>query len=336
MSFRTFLKEKWKFLFLQAGLTGFFCLILSLFHPAGMSYVLAISASTVVTIGALLFEYLPRKQFYGNAYQILEQLEQKQLLPELLDRPDFPDGEILYDLLKQSSKAMNDEIGKYQAEQEAYCQYVETWIHEIKTPIANVELICKNNPGDSGREITQELHRIEEYVEQALFYARSTNVEKDYLIKKTTLDDLAKTVVKKNAGQLIRLHCVPTMENLDIPVYTDAKWLEFILGQLIANSIKYRQEPMKLSFAGSEKENQVILRIQDNGMGIPTQDISRIFDKGFTGENGRIRGKSTGMGLYLCSTLCQKLRLQITVESALGQGTAFSIIFPKDKMSLLE
>lgn len=336
MRFTIFLKEKWKFLLLQTGLIMFFCLILSLFHPVRILYVICVVSIVLETCVVVLLEYLPRRKWYGDMYKTLQQLDKKYLLAELMDCPAFLDGMLLYDVLKTTSKSMHDEINKYQTEQEEYQQYIETWIHEIKTPIASTDMICKNHSEKINMMIRKELHRIDAYVEQALFYARSMNVEKDYLIKKVLLSDFVKSVVKKNAGQLINLYCVPVMENLDIPVYTDLKWLEFILGQLMSNSIKYRQEPMKLSFTGIEKENHVVLVVQDNGIGIPPQDINRIFEKGFTGENGRKFGKSTGIGLYLCYTLCQKMHLGITVTSTVGEGSKFEIIFPKNKLLLLE
>lgn len=336
MKFRIFLKEKWKFLLFQIFIIAFFSLILSLFKVVREIYIICIVVILLETLMILLFEYLPRRKWYGDIEGSLDQLEEKYLLSEFIDCPDFPDGIILYNILKKTSKSMNDEISKYEIEKEEYKQYIETWIHEIKTPIATVDMICKNHSDKINNTIQKELRKIDDYVEQALFYARSINVEKDYLIKKVLLADLVKVAVKKHASQLITLQCVPKMENLDIFVYTDMKWIEFIIGQLISNSIKYRQEFMKLSFIGMEKDNNVILIIKDNGIGIPQEEINRIFDKGFTGENGRKFGKSTGIGLYLCRELCKKMNLKITVESIVGQGTSFQIIFPKNKLLLLE
>ncbi|MCI5774212.1 MAG: sensor histidine kinase, partial [Erysipelotrichaceae bacterium] len=266
----------------------------------------------------------------------LEHLEQKRLLSDMITSPDFAEGMILYDILRQTNKYTNDEIAAYQKQQEEYRQYVETWIHEIKTPIAAAKMICDNADFAQKKAVANELRNIESFVEQALYYAKSTNVEKDYIIRKCNLLTLVKAAVKNHASQLILVHCTPSFNNLDHTVYTDHKWLEFILGQLIVNSIKYRQDPMQLAFSAEVKADHIILKIQDNGIGIPDQDLGKIFEKGFTGINGRKYGRSTGMGLYLCKVLAEKMNLKISVESQEKEGTLFKIFFPQNKFMLLE
>ena len=123
-------------------------------------------------------------------------------------------------------------------------------------------------------------------------------------------------------------------KNLDVRVYSDTKWLEFILHQLIINSIKYSKETeARIAVSAQEKENCCVLSVSDNGLGIPENELPRIFDKGFTGTNGRLRGKSTGMGLYICRKLCDKLGHSIGAESVYGSGTTISIVFPKSSMT---
>ena len=184
--------------------------------------------------------------------------------------------------------------------------------------------------------VKEELSRIDGYVEQALYYARSTNLEKDYMIREINLDNLVKETVKKYSKQLIAAKATPCFDNLAQTVYGDPKWLEFILGQLIANSIKYKKDTLRLTFSACEEQNHVLLSISDNGVGIPENELSRIFEKGFTGTNGRSYTKSTGIGLYLCRKLCNKMHLSISASSASGQGTTIQITFPKDSRLLLE
>ena len=184
--------------------------------------------------------------------------------------------------------------------------------------------------------VKEELSRIDGYVEQALYYARSTNLEKDYMIREIKLDNLVKETVKKYSKQLIAAKATPCFDNLAQTEYGDPKWLEFILGQLITNSIKYKKDSPKLTFSACEEKNHVLLSISDNGVGILENELSRIFEKGFTGSNGRNHAKSTGIGLYLCRQLCNKMHLSISASSENGQGTTMTITFPKDSRLLME
>ena len=127
-----------------------------------------------------------------------------------------------------------------------------------------------------------------------------------------------------------------TLGNLDFIVYTDEKWVKFMLTQLISNSVKYRGEGLELTFEAYETQGQVVLSISDNGIGIPLQDRKRVFDKGFTGENGRRFAKSTGIGLYVCKKLCDKMHMGITLASEVGEWTTVTLSFPKDKTVYLE
>lgn len=228
-------------------------------------------------------------------------------------------------------------MASYRRASNDYREYIETWVHEVKTPIASSRLMIENNKNEVTRSLETEISRIEGYVEQALFYTRSNSVEKDYIIKKVNLKEMISSCVKKNARALIESRISVQMQDLEEDVFTDAKWIDFIVGQILSNSIKYRrdQDPQIKIFA-EKKENSIRLSICDNGIGIPPQDIRRVFEKGFTGENGRRFTRSTGMGLYLCKKLCEKLGLSISLTSQVGQGTLIEILFPKSKMFLLE
>lgn len=187
------------------------------------------------------------------------------------------------------------------------------------------------------QSVEEELVHIEDYVEQALFYARSNTVEKDYIVKRILVKDIVSSVIKRNAKRLIEGKVSIVMNDLDAVVFTDPKWVEFILHQIVSNAVKYRSKKSpSLSFSVLEGENELHLRISDNGIGIPAQDISKVFDKGFTGANGRRYAKSTGLGLYLCRKLCRKLGLKIRLSSQVGTGTTVEVIFPKSEMFLME
>jgi signal transduction histidine kinase len=143
------------------------------------------------------------------------------------------------------------------------------------------------------------------------------------------LKTLVHGAVKSYSKQIIQANGVPEFENLDISLYADKKWCVFIIGQIIANSVKYCTGSLRLKFTGGTYEKGCYLLISDNGKGISEADLPRIFEKGFTGETGRCFTKSTGIGLYLCRKLCQKMNMDITAESAPGNGTTIKITFPK-------
>ena len=275
----------------------------------------------------MLIEYFFKAGYYNNLYDMLDDLDKKTLLSEIAPKPNFYEGLILYDVLKSTNKAMNDEIAKYSLSSAEYREYIELWVHEIKTPIAGAKLICENTGNNA---MLDSLQKIDRFVEQALFYSRSSAVEKDFIIKQAELKELINRALRKNAKSFIDNKISIETGNLDFTVPTDVKWTDFILEQILYNAVKYEGKRIKI-YAG-QNENSISLFISDDGIGIPKQDINRVFDKGFTGENGRKHAKSTGIGLYLCKKLCLKLGLNISASSEQGKGTSVEIIFPKSSM----
>ncbi len=334
MRWLTYLKDKALFVFLQFSSWVFLYFVLKLYHVNSYIITLVIVSVVFANILWLVFDFITRFRYYKRLEDHLKQLDKKQLIADILEKPFFLDAEILYDVIKETTKAMNDEIESYSIAQDEYREYIETWIHEVKTPISCIDLICKNNHSDVTRKIEEEIRRIDGYVEQALFYARSTDVASDYRIKKIELSNVVKRTIKKHSQQLIRSNVQLKLNLDDFHVYSDEKWLDFIIGQIISNSIKYKRDGLKLSFIASEQPDKVILSIKDTGIGIPESDVPKIFEKGFTGKNGREFAKSTGIGLYLCKKLCEKMYLGLEVYSAENEGTTVEIIFPKDRQIL--
>ena len=267
------------------------------------------------TIG-ILIEFYRKKTFYDTLKENMEQLEQKYLISEIIKEPSFAEGKILKSVIQDTGKSMLENVNKYKYIQQDYKDYIELWIHEVKLPIATSKLIIENNKNEVTKNIEEELDQIENYVEQALYYARSSTVEKDYYINKCILKDIVNTAILKNKSNLILNKINIELENLDLQVYTDSKWCIFILNQIIQNSIKYKKDGNSiLQINAKENKENVVLNIKDNGIGIKQEELEKVFEKGFTGTNGRIDGKkSTGMGLYLCKKLCEKLGLSIEIE----------------------
>lgn len=331
-----FLKDKIVFILAQIFMIIFISTLFKVLKISDQAAVLITFFIVITMTVVLLYEYLKKSHYYKRLYSIFDNMEKKQYIAQLLEEPDFVEAEILCDILKQATKAMNDEIAVQKIAEEEYKEYIETWIHEVKLPISCIDLICKNNNNEITQSIAEEVIRIDTFVEQALFYARSSVLEKDYFIRDIQLDMIVKSVVKKHSKQLISAKAELSFADLKFKVYSDPKWMDFILGQIISNSIKYRTGVFKLSFDAIENETQVILSIRDTGIGIAEKDLKRIFEKGFTGKNGRDFGKSTGIGLYLCKKMCNKMNLHIEISSEEGNGTCVSILFPKDKSIMFE
>lgn len=280
---------------------------------------------------SIVIEYFKKKKFYDNLLKILDELEEKYLITEIINTPNFLEGKILKNTLEQIDKSMLENVNKYKYMTEDYKEYIELWIHEIKIPIAASKMVIENNKNEVTKSIDEELDKVENYIEQALFYARSNTVEKDYYIRKVFLKEIVNESIKKNKSSLIQEKISINIHDLDLEVNTDNKWIVFILNQIIQNSIKYRkkEESVIEIYASQGKEN-VILYIKDNGIGIKQGEITRVFEKGFTGTNGRLSNKkSTEIGLYLCKKLCNKLGIGLELNSVQNEGTEVMLIFPQ-------
>lgn len=281
---------------------------------------------------SIIIEYFKRKKFYDNLLKMLEELDEKYLITEIIKTPNFLEGQIFKNSLEQIDKSMLENVNKYKYMTEDYKEYIELWIHEIKIPISASKMVIENNKNAITKSIDEELDKVENYIEQALFYARSNTVEKDYYIRKVFLKEIVTESIKKNKSSLIQEKISIDIHDLEIEVNTDNKWIVFILNQIIQNSIKYRKKENSVMeiYANQGKEN-VILYIKDNGIGIKQGEITRVFEKGFTGTNGRLSNKkSTGIGLYLCKKLCNKLGIGIELNSVQNEGTEVKLVFPKD------
>ncbi len=209
-------------------------------------------------------------------------------------------------------------------------------MHEIKTPIASAKLILENDDSNLSSRINYEMKRVEGFIEQVLYYARSSDVSKDYIIREFSLRDVVMKAVKNNSRDFINRNIKLNINKIEGNIFSDAKWIEFIINQIIINAIKFSiPNKGEVSISSKVNENNIVLTIKDNGVGINEKDIDRVFEKGFTGENGRNFGKSTGIGLYLCKKLCDKLGIGISLTSKEKIGTKVSIVFPKGKFNIL-
>lgn len=326
MSGKLFLKNQLPVILIN--LIGILSLVLFLIangNPVSVSFLVVVVWITVIIL-YFIIRYFTRKKYLCKLLEMAEQLEEKYLLPEVMEIPERADEDVFYRILKMSEKSMLEKIGGVQRERKEYKEYIEQWIHEVKTPITAMKLLCENNNSPFARQMLAELESVNRFTEQALYYARSEHTEKDYLIREIKLSDVVHSAIADNKYLLRQNNVVIIVENIDNNAYTDDKWVRFILNQLISNAIKYRIENPILRFFTAKENEQIFLSIEDNGMGISESDLSRIFEKGFTGQNGRLIQSSTGIGLYLCKRLCDKLGIGLTVYSE-GKGTKITLSF---------
>jgi signal transduction histidine kinase len=275
-------------------------------------------------------DYHQRSRYFAGLFHTLETLDQRYLLGEIMEPSHRLEDKLFRELLCKSNKSVIEKIHQLEDSQLDYREYIESWIHEVKSPITAAELICQNHKTQETRQILPELLKIENQVESALFYARSDTVYQDYLIREHSLDEIVLETVQKNRTFLIQNQMSIQVDCQNSTVYTDEKWLSFILTQILLNGVKYKKEGTgHIRFCSYPVKNGVQLSIEDQGIGISESELPRIFDKGFTGINGRENAHSTGMGLYLCKKLCGKLGIHISARSAEGLSTTFVLTFPK-------
>lgn len=337
MIFRQYIKEKLPILFINLIIILFFICLFYLYDVNKFFVLLIFVIWCIPMITFMTYDFFRRRRYYTEILQTLEKLDKKYLISEIIEEPSFLDGKILYDIIRETDRDMHEEINKYKFLQHEYREYIETWVHEVKTPIASSNLIIQNNKNEITLSILEELKKVEGFIDQVLYYSRSNNVEKDYIIKELELKSAVNNVIIKNAKYCIQKKIKIDMKEIDETVFSDEKWVEFILNQIIQNAIKYskKEDPYIKIYSKKNKQN-VVLYIEDNGVGIDEKDLPKVFEKGFTGDNGRTEKKATGMGLYLCKKLCNKLGLTINMYSSKKNGTTVTIVFPKSKMMLFE
>lgn len=259
---------------------------------------------------------------------MMDGLSKKYFITEMDLNPNFLEANILFDILLEVNQSMQEEVSSLKQVTEDFREYIEMWIHEIKIPLSNLILLVHNKEQDEGK-MKEQLIRLDSYVEQVLFLVRSEMVEKDYLIHLCSLKEMVHEVVKRNKDAFILQHIVLSID-VEHSVYTDEKWMIFILNQILSNSLKYRKESnAKIWIKSVETKNHIYFTIKDNGVGILASDLPRVFDKSFTGANGRELSNSTGMGLYIVKKLIEKLGHQITIESVVSEYTLVTITFSK-------
>ena len=333
MSFLDYFKEKVIFIIINIIVLIITSYLLFGLNVSSYAIFIICILNFLASISFFIYDCLRKSKYYSSLLKRLDELDKKYFIGDVATEEDFLEGKILFEIISQATKSMKDDISEAVRNSTEYKEYIELWVHEIKTPIATCKLIIENNENEITESIGDEVSKVENYIEQVLFYARSNAVEKDYLIKEINLKDSINSVIRRNANILIEKKIKIDIKDVDKLVYCDSKWIEFILGQIVSNSIKYmNKKESVLSIYGENIGKDILLKICDNGIGMDEKCVIKAFAKGYTGENGRRFGKSTGMGLYLCKKLCDKLGLGISIRSRENEGTEISILFPINDM----
>lgn len=291
--------------------------------------VIALFALSVLLFSVMITEYRRRYNYYKELDNLVDNLDDPYLIYEMFPKNNFMDARIFEEIVRTSNYAMVDNVNLYKLAQEDYKNYIELWVHEIKTPLAASKLIVENQ-NESLNDLSLELDKVEHYVMQALFYARSNSVAKDYIIKPINLEKSIRKVIKELSSEFIRKDIEIELSLIDNIVYTDSKWFEFMLKQIIINSLQYTQQSGKIILKMTQKDQAIKLDVIDNGIGILPQDVGRIFEQGFTGASGRSYTQATGMGLFLVKQLADALSIKVTAKS--NDKTTIALIFPQTDM----
>ena len=302
-----------------------FICVFALYHLPVEAVLYPAAICALLGIGFLFFD-LQRAYQKHKKLQALQKMTASVMegFPEAATQDDM-DYQQIIEQLRDEQKQLENQMNRQYSDM---VEYYTIWAHQIKTPIASMRLHLQNEDTQFSRKLSDDLFRIEQYVEMVLMFLRLDSTSTDYMLQEYDLDSIVKQAVKKYASQFINKKIHLCYQPLNTKVLTDEKWLLFVLEQVLSNALKYTPE----GTVTIDLEAPKTLCIRDTGIGIAPEDLPRIFEKGYTGYNGRTDKKASGIGLYLCRRICQNLGHTITVNSSLDNGTVIRIHLERKKM----
>ena len=331
MKFLKYVKDNLIGIFIYLVTAILITLMLAAFKTPSAALIITFLLFNLSGILILTISYLRKNKFYKLFLNNLEKLDKKFLILETLPEPITYEEKIMVNSLYEINKSMIENIKISQKNINDFKEFVEVWIHEVKIPISSLVLKCHNNKEKYDKSFLSQIRRLDNNIDEILYYVRSEDTEKDFIITEIDLKEVVRNISLKNKDDLLENNIEFEVDLKAINVNSDKKWLEFIINQIINNSIKYKKESESIiKIESSENKDKVILEIYDNGIGIPEKDLKRVFDKSFTGTNGRDKVKSTGMGLYIIKKLCNKLGHNISIESKENEYTKVILEFGKN------
>ncbi|PGW47445.1 sensor histidine kinase [Bacillus thuringiensis] len=276
-------------------------------------------------IGYLTYRYFSHRRFYNKL-----STPSKTLHESIQEMDSTPLSVALQNVLETQYSQYQYQLKTWEYKQKEYLTFLNQWVHQMKTPLSVIELITQEEDGESYESIVEEVDQMKYGLEMVLYMARLETFEQDFSVERVSLHDAVQEVVWDNKRLFIRSYVYPEVKvDPNIMVETDRKWLRFVINQVISNAIKYSAGSRKnITMTTFEEGSSVIFEIQDYGVGIPKEDLPRVFRPFYTGENGRKFKESTGMGLYLVKNIIAKMNHGIEIESEIGKGTKLRIKFP--------
>lgn len=348
MRFWTYIKDK------SGSLTGYLLFIVIMLvafrvmrTPIELTVIFLVLA-VLYLLTVILTDYMKRRHFYDSLYAHMENLDQKYLVVDTLEEPGFYEGRLFYEALYEIDKSMTEHVKEYRQSVDDFKDFIELWVHEIKLPIASLILMCHNNQDTIPKKYQDQVNRLDAYADQVLYYVRAEHASKDYRFDPVQIKSVVNKVALKNKDMLLESDISLDVQDIDVTVVTDAKWLEFMINQIMSNSIKYMkpradrneaaadEETRKIRIWSTQEDSTITLHIADNGIGISEADQPRVCEKSFTGENGRRFAKSTGMGLYIVKGLCDQLGHRLTITSKENAGTEVTVTFGRNNYYLAD
>ena len=287
-----------------------------------------------VNLFAILILFIYLLTDYIRINNMLKRItdQDTNIFHSLSDRMDN-EHRFYYHLLKEAYEKIENEKTLMKSEKKEYSEFIEKWVHEIKTPVSVLSLIVENENAISENyklSISEELIKITDNIERVLYFSKLDSFNQDYFLEKSDIYKVTRDVIKSNAQLFIQKNISIKINAQGLFITTDKKWLRFIIYQIIINSLKYTPHGGKIEIDHVETISEIFFTITDSGCGIRPEDINRIFNRGFTGYNGRQNNNSTGFGLYISKKLADKLNIKLSAESDWGSYTKIILTFPKE------
>ena len=313
-----YIKQSIKVLLLFIVFALVFCIVFSLYNLEIEAIYYSVMLCSFIGLIYICINFI---NYYKKHIQLYKLQNEISISSENLPSPKTLMEEDYTNLILNLNKEYKTYISKSDIAKSDMIDYYTMWVHQIKTPISAMKLLIQTSESEISSDLSSELFKIEQYVEMVLSYIRLGSNENDFVIKEYDLDNIVRQAIRKYAPLFIRKKINLDFQPTTYKVLTDEKWLVFVIEQLLSNAIKYTNKG-KISIYPLEDKKLVI---EDTGIGISKEDIPRIFDKGFTGYNGRTDKKATGLGLYLCKNILDKLSHKISIESDVGVKTNVSL-----------
>lgn len=344
MRFVDFLKDRIAYIiiyFISISLViliTYLTIIMKVVYFSLTNIVYAYLVSVVIFVIFLLYDYSKARTFYSQLNKILNS---EDIIEDIVNIGEGTtiEQKLFANILKKSHKAYEGNICRYEDIQKQYSYFVNQWVHQMKTPVSVINLILQEESTSECKEILDSIGEENEKISQGLsimlYNARINQFNHDFNVEDTDILLILRKVINDNKKLLIKHKIFPEITGEAAIVQTDKKWMYFVINQILINAIKYTTATVKdrkvINFNIKEDSEKVVVSIEDNGIGIPKEDLGRVFNAFFTGKNGRKTSESTGMGMYLAKRICEELGNELYVESEEGNGTKFSIAFYKGK-----